>query len=116
MFPEPFNNNEQGFILVLLSIIYPASKRAFDMFLSFSTLSMIPRTSNAKFIACLIIISRGPRNPFEYKILDNLVFSIFILCFIEKPFVKILQSLKTCVSINNNLCGKLVSSLESPMT
>ena len=86
------------------------------MFLPFSTLSIIPRTSNAKFIAGLIIISRGQRNPFDYKILDKLVFSIFILCFVEKPFVKILQSLKTCVSISNNLCGKLVSSLESPMT
>ena len=31
----------------------------------------------------------------------------------EEPFAKALGSLKTCVLVNNYLCGKLVSSLES---
>ena len=39
-------------------------------------------------------------------------FDHFILA--DKPFAKALQSLKTCVLVNNNLYGKLVSSLESP--
>ena len=34
----------------------------------------------------------------------------------DEPFAKVSQSLKTCVLVNNNLCGKLVSSLESPIT
>ena len=36
---------------------------------------------------------------------------IFILA--EKLFAKVLQSLKTCVLVNNNVYGKLVASLES---
>ena len=31
-------------------------------------------------------------------------------------FAKALQSPETCVLVNNNLCGKLFSSLESPPT
>ena len=31
----------------------------------------------------------------------------------DNLFAKVLQSLKTCLSVNNNLCGKLGSSLES---
>ena len=31
-------------------------------------------------------------------------------------FAKTLQILRTYVSVNNNLCGKLVLSLESPVT
>ena len=34
----------------------------------------------------------------------------------DEPFAKPLQSFETCVSVNNNVCGKLVSSLESPTT
>ena len=30
-------------------------------------------------------------------------------------FAKALRSFETCVSVNNNLCGKLVLSLEFPM-
>ena len=42
------------------------------------------------------------------------VFGNFVLA--DKLFAKALQSLETCVSVNNNLCGKLVSSLEFPIT
>ena len=31
-------------------------------------------------------------------------------------FAKALESLEICVSVNNNLCGKFVLSLELPMT
>ena len=34
----------------------------------------------------------------------------------DQPFAKALQILKTLVLVKNNLCGKLVSSLESPTT
>ena len=34
----------------------------------------------------------------------------------EKLFPKALQSLKTCVFANDNLCGKLFSSLKPPTT
>ena len=44
----------------------------------------------------------------------NWVFDNFILA--DEPFAKTLRSLETCVSINNNLCGKLFLSLESPTT
>ena len=30
------------------------------------------------------------------------------------PFAKALRNFETCVLVNNNLCGKLFSSLESP--
>ena len=32
----------------------------------------------------------------------------------DKPFAKALRSFETCVLVNNNLCGKLFSSLKSP--
>ena len=34
----------------------------------------------------------------------------------DKLFAKALRRLETCLSVNNNLCGKLISSLESPVT
>ena len=43
-------------------------------------------------------------------ILDNWVFDNYILA--DKTFAKVLQILETCVSVNNKLCGKLVSPLE----
>ena len=38
----------------------------------------------------------------------------FIL--VDEPFAKALQILETYVSVNSTLCGKLFSSLESPVT
>ena len=62
------------------------------------------------------IFSNGPRNPKNPNctILDRWVFNNFILA--DKLFAKALQSLETCVSVNNNLCGKLLSLLETPIT
>ena len=34
----------------------------------------------------------------------------------DKLFPKALQSLETCLSVNNDLFGKLVPSIESPIT
>ena len=41
--------------------------------------------------------------------LDNWVFYKFLLA--DESFLKALQSLKTCLSIDNNLCENLASSL-----
>ena len=46
-------------------------------------------------------------------ILDNWVFENFIL--VDEPFVKALRIFETCVLFSNNLCEKLVSSLEIPI-
>ena len=45
-------------------------------------------------------------------ILCNSVFDNFISA--EEVFAKALRSFETCVLVNNNLCGKLFSSLEFP--
>ena len=52
-----------------------------------------------------------PRNLPNCTILDRWVFDNFILA--DELFRKVLRSLQTCVLVNNNLCRKLVSSLES---
>ena len=33
----------------------------------------------------------------------------------DEPFAKVLRIFEICVSVNNNLCGKLVSLLELPI-
>ena len=55
-----------------------------------------------------------PKNSPDCHITCNWVFDNFILA--EEPFPKALQSLETCVLVNNNLYGKLFSPLESPAT
>ena len=64
------------------------------------------------------VFSKGSKslskNPPDCPILTNWVFDNFILA--DEPFAKALRSLETCASVNNNLCGKLFSSLESPTT
>ena len=55
-----------------------------------------------------------PTNPLDCPIIWNWVFHIFILA--DEPFAKALRSLETCVLVNNNSCGMLFSSLESPRT
>ena len=47
--------------------------------------------------------------PPDYIILYNLVIENFILA--DEPFAKALQIFETCVSVNNNLCRKLFSSI-----
>ena len=54
------------------------------------------------------------KNPLDCSILYNWDFDNFILA--EKPFEKVLKSLKTCLLVNNNLYEKLFSLLESPTT
>ena len=50
------------------------------------------------------------RAPPHFRVLDNRVFENFILA--DEPFAKALRIFETCVLVNNNLCKKLVSSLE----
>ena len=51
------------------------------------------------------------KNPLDCPILCNWIFYNFILD--EELIAKALRSLETCVLVNNNLWGKLFSSLES---
>ena len=55
-----------------------------------------------------------PRNTSDYTILGSWVFDNFILA--DELFPKTLQNPETYISVNKSLCGKLVSSLESPIT
>ena len=59
------------------------------------------------------VFSNGPRsltlNPPKCTILDSWVFENFILA--DEPFAKVLPILETCVLVNNDLRGKLISSL-----
>ena len=53
-------------------------------------------------------------DPRNCIILEILVFVNFILT--DQLFGKASQSIKTCVSVNNKLCRRLVPSLKSPIT
>ena len=70
------------------------------------------------FITSEPVFSNGPRslsrNPPNCPILCIWVFDNFILA--EELFAKALWSFEIYVLVNNNLCGKLFSSLESPAT
>ena len=59
-------------------------------------------------------MGNGPKslskNPPDCPILWNWVFDNFILA--DEPFAKAFQSLETFVLVKNDLCGKLLSSLE----
>ena len=55
-----------------------------------------------------------PKNLSNCSILDRWGFDNFILA--DELFAKALWSLETLVPVNSNLCGKLVPSLESPIT
>ena len=59
------------------------------------------------------IPSEANRNYPNCTVLDNWIFSNFILA--DGSFAKALHMFETCVSVNNNLCGKQVSSLECPI-
>ena len=54
---------------------------------------------------------RLPKNPLDCSILCNWVFDNFILS--DELFAK---AFKTCVLVNNNLYGKVASSLELTIT
>ena len=53
-----------------------------------------------------------PKNSPDCPILCNWLFDNFILA--AELFAKSLRSFETCVLVNNDLCGKLFSLLESP--
>ena len=55
-----------------------------------------------------------PKNPTHCTILCNWVFDNFIL--VDEGFLKAIWRLENCLLVNNNLCGKLVSSLELPLS
>ena len=58
-----------------------------------------------------IIVNKDPPN---YVTLDNWVFESFAL--VDKPFTKALKIFETCILVNNNLCGKVISLLGLPTT
>ena len=68
-------------------------------------------------INCKTVFSNGPRslprNPPNCTILDSWVFDSLILT--DELFATALQRFASCVLVNNNLCGKLVSSSELPI-
>ena len=64
----------------------------------------------ARNITCGIAAIKSPRIPPNFIILNSSVFENFILA--DKPFAKALRIFETCVSVNLNLCRKLVSSLK----
>ena len=55
-----------------------------------------------------------PKNSPVWSILCYWIFDNFILA--EELFPKAWWGFETCVLVNNNLCGKFFSSLESPTT
>ena len=70
------------------------------------------------FISGNPVFSNGPTNlpwnPPDWIILNYWVFHNLIST--DEWFAKALWIFKTCLSFNNNLWGKFVSSLESPIT
>ena len=64
-----------------------------------------------------LVFDNGPKSLPKSRpncpILYHWVFDYFVLA--EQLFAKALGSLETCVLVNNNLWGKLLSSLESPI-
>ena len=69
------------------------------------------------FISGNLVFSNGPRNlprnPPDCTILDNSVLDSLILA--DKLFAKDSRRFSTCLLVNNNLSGKLVSSSELPI-
>ena len=72
---------------------------------------------NTFFIKGNLVYSNGPKILPKNSWLSYFmqpVFENFILA--DEPFPKALRIFETCVLVNNNLCRKLFSSLESPTT
>ena len=63
------------------------------------------------------VLNNGPetlsRNSPNYIIIDSWVFKNFTL--FDEALPNPFQILQTCVSVNNNLCRKLVSSMKLPI-
>ena len=79
------------------------------------SLNYFPIKGNSVLVMVLRILIRIlPKNPPDCTILGYWVFESFILA--DEPFAKALRIFEICVLVNNNLWGKLFSSLESPTT
>ena len=74
--------------------------------------------SSTFFIKCKPVLSNGPndlpKNPPNCPILYNWFFYNFRLA--DELFTKALRSLETSVLVNNDICTKVLSSLESQPT
>ena len=57
-----------------------------------------------------------PENPPDCTSLYNSVCFYNFKFIVDELFAEALRSLKTCLLVNNILCGKLLSSLELPIT
>ena len=88
-------------------------------FIESKTLSLLFRTlfnslsinlgSDSSLLISGLVTPDIPPNPPNCIILDKWVFENFILA--DETFAKALRIFETCVFVNNDLCGKLVSSL-----
>ena len=80
--------------------------------------TFVPNVLSIFFIKGKPVFSNGckslPKSFLDYLFLDNWVFGTYIL--VDELFAKALWSFETCLLVNINLCGKLVSSLEIPTT
>ena len=64
-------------------------------------------------IGGLNILGGPNKNPPYCANLNNRVLENFILAY--EQFAKVLRIFENCLLLENNLCGKLVSSLEFPV-
>ena len=92
-------------IYSFLNLSICLSRKYIPKFLAISVLAIFDKTFPK--------ISMSQITPPDCTNLDNWVFKNFILA--DQPFAKALSVFETYVSFNNNLCGKLVSSLELPI-
>ena len=65
--------------------------------------------SDSNLLISDLVTPNIPPNPPNCVILDKWVFENFILA--DETFAKALRIFETCVFVNNDLCGKLISSL-----
>ena len=86
-----------------ISAIFIISTSATLLDKSFALLAILYTTS-AEFSTSRTL------NPLDCIILDKCVFENSVL--VDKPFSKAIKKFDACVSVNNDLCKKLVSSSE----
>ena len=108
LFVTTFDNDEE-FLVSLLKGLFFTSKIVSEMILWLAWLS----TTFAICIAALSDFLKIGINPSNCTILNSWDFENFILA---DEFVKASRILELYVLANNDLCGKFVSSLESPTT
>ena len=110
--PKPLID-EIPFLIFLPIILSPTSARIssfkFWVLMFFNSFKYGYRALNGKLTKLSKSVISVKNSP-ACIILDNRVFENFIL--VDEPFAKALQMFETCVSVNNVLCGKSVSSLE----